>query len=150
MAIRAVAYVSTACREIAVPDQAGHGVAKLDALVEDAATFNRQAGVTGVLLFDGERFFQYLEGPEDGVAIAYGRVRAARSHGDLIELQQGWVGHRLLPFWPMRWLPTDRSRIRALATADWAAFKVRRQTSALRPTGMDIVTAVVGPHLLAG
>ncbi|RRU09108.1 BLUF domain-containing protein [Stenotrophomonas sp. 278] len=150
MPIRAVAYVSTACSEIAEHDALGIGSGKLDALVDDAARFNRQAGVTGVLLFDGTRFFQYMEGPEDGLGIAYGRVLAASSHHDVIELQQGLVGRRLLPFWPMRWLHADCSQVRALATADWAAFKVRRESSTSRLTGMDIVSAVVEPHLLAG
>lgn len=150
MPIRAVAYVSTACSEIAEDDARRIGSEKLNALVDDAARFNRQAGVTGVLLFDGTRFFQYMEGPEDGLVIAYGRVIGASSHHDVVELQQGLVSSRLLPFWPMRWLHADRSQIKALATADWAAFKVRRESSASRPTGMDIVRAVVEPHLLAG
>lgn len=150
MPIRAVAYVSTACSDIAEHDALGIGSGKLDALVEDAARFNRQAGVTGVLLFDGTRFFQYMEGPEDGIAIAYGRVRAASSHHDLIELQRGLVGRRLLPFWPMRWLPTERREVGALASAQWAGFKQRGDAAAPNATGMDIVAGVVGPHLLAG
>lgn len=35
--------------------------------------------VTGVLLTDGKRFFQYIEGPEDGVAAAY--TRRPQPHG---------------------------------------------------------------------
>ncbi len=145
MPIRAVAYVSTACSEIAEHDALGIGSGKLDALVEDAARFNRQAGVTGVLLFDGTRFFQYMEGPEDGLHVAYGRVLAASSHHDVIELHRGLVGRRLLPFWPMRWLPTDHTEVSALATANWVGFKQRGDA-----TGMDIVAGVVAPHLLAG
>lgn len=150
MPIRAVAYVSTACSEIAEHDALGIGSGELDALVEDAARFNRQAGVTGVLLFDGTRFFQYMEGPEDGLHIAYGRVLGASSHHDVIELQRGLVGRRLLPFWPMRWLPTDRAQISVLAKADWTGFKQRGDAAAIEATGMDLVTSVVEPHLLAG
>lgn len=48
----------------------------LAALMEDAARFNRSAGVTGVLLFDGQRFLQYMEGPADGLDVAFSRVSA--------------------------------------------------------------------------
>ena len=150
MPIRAVAYVSTACREIAEQEAYGITTGRLDALVEDAARFNRQAGVTGVLLFDGERFFQYMEGPEDGLAIAFGRVLGASSHHDVMELQRGLVGRRLLPFWPMRWLPTDRAQVSALASANWIGFKQRGNAAAGNATGMDLVAGVVEPHLLAG
>lgn len=64
MPIRAVAYVSEA------PDT---DLRKVDQIVADAAAFNLQAGVTGVLLFDGTRFLQYIEGPEDGLGVALQR-----------------------------------------------------------------------------
>ncbi|MFB3130618.1 MAG: BLUF domain-containing protein, partial [Lysobacteraceae bacterium] len=60
MPIRAVAYVSEAGPAVA-GDPFGLGSGKLDDLVDDAARFNRSAGVTGVLLFDGSRFLQYME-----------------------------------------------------------------------------------------
>lgn len=150
MPIRAVAYVSTASSVIAESEALEIGSLKLDALVEDGARFNRQAGVTGVLLFDGKRFFQYMEGPEDGLSIAFGRVLAASSHHDVVELQRGLVGRRLLPLWPMRWLPTDRAQISELASANWAGFKQRGEAAAANATGMDFVAGVVAPHLLAG
>ncbi|MGM3151424.1 BLUF domain-containing protein, partial [Escherichia coli] len=59
MPLRAIAYVSQASPDLS-PE-------RLDALVEDAARFNKLAGVTGVLLHDGGRFLQYIEGPPDGI-----------------------------------------------------------------------------------
>ncbi|MBW8775888.1 MAG: BLUF domain-containing protein [Stenotrophomonas sp.] len=53
---RAIVYVSEA-----VP---GFTSERLKTLMEDAARFNRSAGVTGVLLFDGRHFLQYMEGRE--------------------------------------------------------------------------------------
>ena len=122
MPIRAVAYVSEAAADVALA-HIGVGNDKLDRLVDDASRFNRNAGVTGVLLFDGIRFFQYLEGPEDGLRIAYGRVLDASSHHDVMELQRGLVSERHLPFWPLQWLPVADGEISALANGDWAAFK---------------------------
>ncbi len=59
MPIRSVVYVREASRVVA-----GFGSGpttrnrKLEALIDDAARFNREAGVSGVLLFDGGRFLQ--------------------------------------------------------------------------------------------
>ena len=69
MPLRAIAYVSRA-----LPDLSAR---RLQALVDDAARFNKMAGVTGVLLHDGGRFLQYLEGPPDGIGSVYERILQA-------------------------------------------------------------------------
>lgn len=145
MPIRAVVYASEAGPAIA-GDKLGLGSGKLDAVVDDACRFNRNAGVTGVLLFDGERFLQYLEGPEDGLLVAYSRVLGASSHSALVELQRGRAGQRRLPFWPMRWLPVEADQLRALAHADWNGFKQRGDAQAMNATGMDLLLAHVEPY----
>ncbi|WP_295547387.1 BLUF domain-containing protein [uncultured Stenotrophomonas sp.] len=70
MNLRAIVYASEA-----IP---GLSNGRIHDLAQSACRFNLQAGVTGVLLYDGRRFFHYLEGPEDGMAIVYARVLAAR------------------------------------------------------------------------
>ncbi|MEN1994185.1 BLUF domain-containing protein [Stenotrophomonas bentonitica] len=69
MPLRAVVYTS----------ERSEGVTGEQAfrLAADAERFNRLAGVTGVLLSDGQRFLQYFEGPEDGVSAVYARVQAS-------------------------------------------------------------------------
>ncbi|MEG2805645.1 BLUF domain-containing protein [Stenotrophomonas sp.] len=114
MPLRAIAYVSEA--------SAGLSSSALDALVEDAARFNTVAGVTGVLLFDGQRFLQYFEGPEDGVAAVHERILQARSHAAITELSRGRVPRRFFPYWGMRWLDVDAALIRQLADGDWDGF----------------------------
>lgn len=148
MPIRAVVYASEAGPAIA-GDKLGLGGGKLDAVVDDACRFNRGAGVTGVLLFDGERFLQYLEGPEDGLLVAYSRVLGASSHSALVELQRGRAGQRRLPFWPMRWLPVEPDQLRALAHADWTGLKQRGDAEAVNATAMDLLTALVEPYAVA-
>ena len=86
MPLRAIAYVSEATRNLAAE--------RLQQLVTDAMLFNESVDVTGVLLFDGTRFLQYLEGPEAGVGAAYTRILAASSHNGLVELNRGRVGRR--------------------------------------------------------
>lgn len=89
MPIRAFAYVSEAA--------AGLPMGKVDDIVQDAAQFNLQAGVTSLLLFDGARFLQYMEGPEDGLNVALQCVYGASSHENIIELNRGRVGRRQFP-----------------------------------------------------
>ncbi|HEL7888753.1 TPA: BLUF domain-containing protein [Stenotrophomonas maltophilia] len=148
MPIRAVVYMSSAGEEIA-GDKLGLSNGKLDQIVDDAARFNRNAGVTGVLLFDGERFLQYLEGPEDGLSVAYSRVLGASSHNGIVELQRGRVGQRRLPFWPMRWLPVERQELRRLAQADWTKFNQRGDAEDANRTAMDLLAGLVEPYAVA-
>lgn len=148
MPIRAVVYVSSAGGEIA-GDKLGLSNGKLDQIVDDAARFNRNAGVTGVLLFDGERFLQYLEGPEDGLSVAYSRVLGASSHNEIVELQRGRVGQRRLPFWPMKWLPVESDELRRLARADWTRFNQRGDADDANATAMDLLAALVEPYAIA-
>ncbi|WP_127564259.1 BLUF domain-containing protein [Stenotrophomonas indicatrix] len=141
MPIRAVVYASEAVAEIVA--DGGQTEGRLCSIIDDAARFNRDAGVTGVLLFDGERFLQYLEGPEDGLSVAYSRVMGATSHSGLVELQRGRVGRRRLPFWPMRWLPVESQELARMASADWTSFFQRGDATAPNATGMDLLQVAV-------
>jgi hypothetical protein len=49
-------------------------------IVSDSAAFNRRVDVTGALLVDGQRFFQYIEGPPDGLEAVRRRIHDSRSH----------------------------------------------------------------------
>lgn len=140
MPIRAVVYASEAMPVVA---EASSLSGKLGGIVEDAARFNLDAGVTGVLLFDGGRFLQYLEGPEDGLSVAYSRVVGASSHSGLVELQRGRVGHRRLPFWPMQLLPVEAQELARMTTADWTSFFQRGDAAAPNASGMDLLVSMV-------
>jgi len=148
MPITAVVYVSSAGGEIA-GDKLGLSNGKLDQIVDDAARFNRNAGVTGVLLFEGERFLQYLEGPEDGLSVAYSRVLGASSHNGIVELQRGRVGQRRLPFWPMKWLPVEPVELKRLAQADWTRFNQRGDAEDANLAAMDLLASLVEPYAVA-
>ncbi|WP_290906486.1 BLUF domain-containing protein [Aquabacterium sp.] len=77
-------------------------------------------GVTGVLLHQGGNFFQYLEGPEEGVAQVYARVKKATSHHGLIELLNGPVEQRHFTAWTMGFAEAARSDLQRIAHASWA------------------------------
>lgn len=114
MALHAFAYVSTAREGLEVPD--------LDALLADATSFNRMAGVTGVLMFDGSRFLQYIEGPRDGVASVHARILNARRHGSISELASGDLQSRWFPRWTMANRMIDAATLDSIVTAPWQGF----------------------------
>lgn len=111
----------------------------VDDLARAAARFNFEAGVTGVLLYDGLRFLQYIEGPEDTINVVYSRILSARSHCELIELGRGRVSGRFFPYWSMRLLWVDASEIRSVARSNWDGLS---RGGALRQLSL-----VVAPHL---
>jgi hypothetical protein len=142
MPLRAIAYVSQS-----KPDLSAE---RLQALVEDAARFNKVAGVTGVLLNDGERFLQYIEGPPDGIDSVYERILQAGSHVDIVELARGRVGQRQFPYWAMRELPVDAALLRQLSAGDWSGFARTVNGDGALLTAVDLLTEVVRPALSAG
>lgn len=145
MPIRAVVYVSQASPAVAGASSVSV-TSKLDELVNDAARFNGGAGVTGVLLFDGASFLQYLEGPEDGLSVAYSRVLSATSHTEIVALQRGRTGSLRLPFWPMRWLPVQPQELREIVLGDWTRFNQRGPADGISATAMDVLYGLVRVH----
>lgn len=142
MPIRAVVYASEVAEGLSIDQR--------EALVADAARFNRIAGVTGVLLFDGVRFVQYFEGPEDGVASVYERVLQSTSHTNVVELARGRVSSRQFPYWSMHELPADQLLVGKLARADWSRFKISGpEDMASSVWGIDLLAAAVAPYVQA-
>jgi hypothetical protein len=140
MPIRAVACVSEA------PDT---DLRKVDQIVADAAAFSLQAGVTGVLLFDGTRFLQHIEGPEDGFGVALQRVYGSTSHEHVIELNRRRVGRRQFPFWSMHWIRIDQMALGKVAISDWTGFARAGENLHGRISAVDQLSIIVSPHLTA-
>lgn len=59
-----------------------------------ARSNNKQADITGLLVFDGLHFCQQLEGCSREVAAAMARIRQDPRHSDLAVLHQGPLDHR--------------------------------------------------------
>ena len=140
MPITAIAYSS-----IVVP---GLALDSIDDLARDAERFNREAGVTGVLLFDGGRFFQYIEGPADGIAIAYSRIMTSTSHYQLTELGQKRIQGRRFPYWSMRLVPAESSALGFVSAGDWSGFDLGR--APLDHYGVDRLAKLVALELSTG
>ncbi|QQQ44156.1 BLUF domain-containing protein [Stenotrophomonas maltophilia] len=134
---RAVVFVSEAVGDLTM--------ARLSQIMADAERFNRTAGVTGVTLFDGQRFLAYMEGPPDGLDVAFSRAAGATSHSSLIEIARGRVGQRRLPYWPMRCIPLSPPELVQLVRADWTSFLQRGGDQVAPATAMEMLGALVEP-----
>lgn len=140
MPVHAIAYCSRATPGLTL-DQ-------VDGLAKDAAAHNLIAGVTGVLLTDGSQYLQYLEGPEEGVRLAYARIINAHSHTDMVELGRSSGGPRRFPYWPMRWLPVEPEYLRIAIVSDWRGLAYRREVDIGQvPTGIERVADLVNPYI---
>jgi len=133
MAVQAFVYVSRVA--------AGVESVKVDAIVADASAFNRDADLTGVLLYDGARFLQFLEGSEAALASAFERIRASSSHSDIVELGRGVLGQRLFPIWTMRWIPVEAMAFGRVVMANWQGLE---SAGADRESGVSALESLVG------
>ena len=75
-----------------------------------------------MLLYDGHRFLQYIEGPEDSINVVYSRILGAHSHCELLELAGAGcpAGSFLLVDAAALDRPAD---IRSVARGNWAALR---------------------------
>jgi len=67
---------------------------RLQALVDHASSKNLAIQVTGILLFDGQHFFQVLEGTMEAVLDVYQRISEDDRHFNLIELMRDYAPAR--------------------------------------------------------
>ncbi|WP_312236319.1 BLUF domain-containing protein [Stenotrophomonas sp.] len=140
MPLRAIAYTSVAFEGIQASD--------IDRILMAASSFNKVAGVTGVLMFDGTRFLQYFEGPEDGVDSVYQRVVNARSHLYLRELARGAVATRHFPRWTMASAAIEPVVLTGMIERPWEDFSVAAPAHDQGPVGfarlLELWTGVSG------
>jgi len=140
MPLHALAY----CSQV----KPGLPLHQIDDIASDAADHNLLAGVTGVLLTDGKRFLQYIEGPEEGVALAYSRITNSTCHTDIVELGRSCGGPRRFPYWSMRWLPVEPADLRIAEVSDWRGLAYREEAATFQvPTGIERVTELVNPFV---
>ncbi len=91
--MRQVTYISTATATMTDAD--------VDAILAVSRRNNAAAGVTGLLLYDGRRFLQALEGAPEAVERAYQRIRLDPRHRAVVLLSGGEVEQRAFGAWSM-------------------------------------------------
>lgn len=76
----------------------------LTKLVSEARARNKSVGVTGMLVHEGDRFFQWLEGPSEALDVLWSSIRHDDRHGEIELLGEGVTPIRLFSDWDLRFL----------------------------------------------
>ena len=113
MTLEAIVYVSSAVGSPSEPE--------LEALLEKARSKNREVSVTGVLLHHEGSFFQYFEGPPQGVQDVYDRILASPMHHGIIELMRTSIHERAFSDWQMAFTGAPKSVLLRFSKASWFA-----------------------------
>lgn len=113
--------------------------AQLDALLLDAREFNASVGVTGVLLHNDGTFFQYIEGPDDGIARVYDRIRRSHLHAGIVELFNARERTRQFEQWHMGFCEAPRTTLQALTDSAWRATYESLSERPTRSAGLDLL-----------
>ena len=111
MGLQAIAYVSTAARELSASD--------LDFIVRESRRFNAARGITGVLLHCDGNFMQFIEGEPEAVADTWTRIRSSRLHHQVNELMNLPVERREFSDWTMGFADAAPTEFLDLAAAPW-------------------------------
>ena len=106
-----IAYVSLA---VAPPSQE-----QIDALLLSARSFNKEHGITGVLLCHKNTFFQFIEGSPESINLVYQRIKSASLHHNLLELSNISSDKRYFENWSMGFCFIPKSEMQELAQAEW-------------------------------
>lgn len=79
-------------------------------IVKTARGFNKDHEITGILVFDGQRFFQYLEGPKQAVTDLVKAIAADPRHVEFRLQHQGErMEERMFRNWSMAYVLVDDS-----------------------------------------
>ena len=88
-----MAYVSTASKLF--------DSMELRDMLKEANERNKEAGITGMLLYKGGHFMQVLEGPAEAVTATFNRISKDTRHRGISVLVKGAVQERRFPAWSM-------------------------------------------------
>jgi hypothetical protein len=112
-------------------------------IVEQAHVANPELGITGMLVFGGGVFFQWIEGPRDNILQLMDRIRADPRHRQVVTLSETeGVSERLFPDWDMELVTS--SEIREVLLDALASAQDEKNIQALRLTLMQLGPPATG------
>jgi hypothetical protein len=114
-------------------------VPQIESLLVGARELNIENAVTGVLLYSDGNFMQYFEGSEESVRATYERIRASRSHTNIIEILSERIGRRSFPDWQMGFAQPTHSELLALSTARWQSMADKPSDSSTVSPGLALL-----------
>ncbi len=87
------------------------GDAEVERIIKSAKRWNPANGITGLLVFGGGVFFQWLEGPRDSVMGLMRILKADPRHESIVPLTETEeVRERMFPDWDMELVTPDDIR----------------------------------------
>ena len=92
-------YVSSAVRLLSHEE--------IEYLLRRARERNKEYGVTGILLYIGGNFMQYIEGPQDNLDIIYKIIQEDELHSGLILVSREAIESRQFGDWDMAYQTRD-------------------------------------------
>ena len=104
---------ATLLHNIVYCSRATPGVTDVDvqAIIATARRYNPAYGVTGLLVYGADVFFQWLEGPKTSIEALMANIRNDRRHNTLVELAVNEeVRERMFPTWDMELVQPDDIR----------------------------------------
>ena len=102
--------------------------AAIEAILAVARRNNRHRDLTGMLLFNGKRFLQHLEGSPSDLERIYDNIRVDPRHRALVELGRQMVPQRTFSGWQMAF---HRASNGGVADGSSAALDLADQVGAL-------------------
>jgi hypothetical protein len=115
-------------------------------LLARARTRNAEIAVTGVLVYERDRFFQCVEGPEASLTIVMDRIRSDPRHVDLEILAHQGIPSRLFPAWHMK---LARRAEPSAGVRDGVILAEVGLLDALHTTSLGVQTALMSLSVLA-
>jgi Sensors of blue-light using FAD len=106
-------------------------------LVEGSQARNKVHGITGQLVYEDQRFFQWLEGPAEEVAKLWSSIKHDERHGDIEVLGNQQIPARFFGDWSLK------------LDIDPIQFDPVRPATAQEPVLQDLIKNVVIPQLAA-
>jgi len=103
--IRSLIYVSDASPQLSPDD--------LEAIHHAAVTLNALDGVTGLLVYNGDRFMQIVEGAADAIEDLLQRLSRDPRHANLSVRSDQTVETKSFPDWSMSLLKVSAGRFEA-------------------------------------
>jgi hypothetical protein len=108
----------------------GYDAKILDEILDISRVRNQQNGLTGLLIFDGRRFLQYLEGEKEAVYATFERIKKDTRHYAVVKLRETEGSNRQFTTWDMA----------LCESSSGAEFDAHVKTVAALTMGCDMIT----------
>lgn len=84
-----------------------HDITVIPNIVRTSRLNNLKDHITGMLIFDGEKFFQFIEGDQAAINSLVKKIKSDNRHIDFIEITFGELDQRVFNDWNMAYTNTD-------------------------------------------